>query len=166
MKSGQSNRLTTVFFGARGLALVVSVSLVLVASSCNRDQRLFADCDYALRLQNVALAINSPDEIDPAFKSLGMNRPISIRTVGEAQEYLLNASAKIGCEDKVHSSYLLGILYLRQERYSDAVRVLQYSVRTHPTVDGLQALAEAYDKLGKHGLAEAMRSKAKSLTVE
>jgi len=166
MKSGQLNGFTVVFCGVYGLALVVFISLVLVTTSCDRIKRLFADCEYALRLQHVALAINSPDEIDRAFKSLGINRPQSIRTVDEAQEYLLNASAKVGCEDKVHSSYLLGVLYLRQQRYPEAVRFLEYSVQVHPTVDGFQALAEAYERLGKNERAETMRSKAKSLTVE
>jgi uncharacterized protein HemY len=129
-------------------------------------KRIFADCDYARRLWIAAGSIHSSDDIDRVFESVGMKRPISIKTADEAAEYLLKASAKIGCDDKVPSLYSLGLLYLRQGRYSDAVTALKERVRAVPTADGFQALAHAYDKLGEHELAEAMRSKAKSLTVE
>ena len=146
-------------------ALVVFAVLVPFGSSCTRVERVFADCDRALHLQNAALALASVDEIDPAFEAVGLARPDSVRTVAEAQEHLLKLSAEIGCEDKVHSSYLLGLLYLHQERYPEAVRALETSVHSDPTVDGYNALAEAHEKLGDTARAEEYRTKSRSLTI-
>ena len=166
MKRDLVTEVLAVVSSGRFLGLVVVVSLACVVSSCGRVKRIFADCDYALRLKNEAMAINSPEDIDPAFTAVAINRPRTVRTVAEAQEYLLNASVDVGCEDKVQSSYLLGTLYLRQRRYPEAARFLVHSVRAQPTMDGFLALAEAYDNLGEPQLAQRMRVRAQLLTVE
>lgn len=57
----------------------------------------------------------------------------------------------------------LGILLARYGQYPLAVRFLQRSVRSHPTMEGWQCLAEAYEALGESQLAQQASSQCESM---
>lgn len=146
--------------------LLLVGALAVSVSSCRPADRLLANCDRAVRLQSAALSISSQEDIDSAFSSAHLRRPQNVKTVSDAQIYLLRESVRAGCEDKTHAGYLLGTLFLREGRYQEAQTALDESVDACPTLDGYENLAIAYERLGMPRKAKTALAKAQALRNE
>jgi len=128
-------------------ALIVADGLVVLG---HREvvRRLFAWCEEACALRDLALAVKTQEDVRKVLKVVGPERERPVGSVVEVRRYLLREAARLGCEDRSWAHYLLGGLALREGRLREAAEEFKASAEAYPTVQSLEGLAQVYELMG------------------